>query len=294
MQPHPNWRFARSIVRSIGGFAFSLGLIIALLRLTGDTTYAVEKQTSAKHAVFTLPCATPSYPAPAPTRSPAIDSQCGPAGSGTGPEGVQNTSKNDFCAKGTARAITIDYLTSLQKQVEANPAINFGSDDKGGRTRGPTTNRAPLTKLGEGNLVTLKAFVLIARQEGAESVNCEKNVPDTSQFHDIHISLVAAKSITDECAGVVAEMSPHHRPDSWTQENVAKVASAHLPVRVTGHLYFDSSHFPCANDKTAGEGNPKRVSLWEIHPIYKFEVCTANCDGAGTWVALDQWVKKQK
>jgi DNA-binding winged helix-turn-helix (wHTH) protein len=34
----------------------------------------------------------------------------------------------------------------------------------------------------------------------------------------------------------------------------------------------------------------KRVSLWEVHPIYKFEVCTSNCTGAGTWLPLDQWL----
>ena len=286
MQPSNN---GYPITRSV----LAIGLAVAFAVYGGETRCALAKAPIVKRVIFKPLCAKPSYPLPAPAQSPAIDSQCGLAGAGTGPEGQQNMAKNDFCATGTPRAITIDYLTSLQKQVEANPAINFGSENKGTRKKGPTTNRAPLTKLGEGKLVTLKAFVLIARQEGAESVNCEKNVPDAAQFHDIHISLVAAKGINDECAGVVAEMSPHHRPDSWTHANVEKVSRAKLPVRITGHLYFDSSHFPCANDKTAGEGNPKRVSLWEIHPIYKFEVCTANCGGAGTWVTLDQWVKKQ-
>jgi hypothetical protein len=275
-----------------------IGLTLALVMCGSVANYAHAKAPArtvlVKSAVFKPACTRPSYPVPAPSASPAIDSQCGLAGSGTGPEGQQNMSKNDFCATGTPQLITIDYLTSLQKRVEANPSINFGSEDKGTRKRGPTINRAPLQKLGEGKLVTLKAFVLIARQEGAESVNCEKNVPDQPAFHDIHISLVASSAIKDECAGVVAEMSPHHRPDSWTQRNVEKLAGGKLPVRVTGHLYFDSSHFPCANDQTAGEGNPKRVSLWEIHPIYKFEVCTANCTGAGTWIPLDQWVRQHK
>lgn len=175
--------------------------------------------------------------------------------------------------------------------MEKNPAINFGNENKGTRKKGPTTNRAPLRRLGEGKLVTLKAYVLIARQEGGESVNCGKNVPNAADFHDIHISLVESADVTEECAGVVAEMSPHHRPDSWNHANVDKVAGAKLPVRVTGHLYFDSSHFPCANGQPSA-GNPKRISLWEIHPIYKFEVCTADCDGAGTWMALDEWVKQ--
>lgn len=288
-------KFKRSLRSKV---VLSIGIIVALAVFGGGAQLALAKSPAkpvpVKRAAFKPVCAKPSYPTPAPVKSPVIDSQCGLAGSGTGPEGQQNMSKNDFCATGKPQQITIDYLTSLQKQVEANPAINFGNEDKGTKKRGPTTNRAPLTKLGEGKLVTLTAFVLIARQEGPESVNCEKNVPDESQFHDIHISLVASKGVTNECAGVVAEMSPHHRPAPWIQENVEKLAKAKLPVRVTGHLYFDSSHFPCANGQSAGEGNPKRVSLWEIHPIYKFEVCTANCNGAGTWLALDQWVKQHK
>lgn len=245
-----------------------------------------------KRTKFQPACAKPNYPMPAPAKNPAIDSQCGLSGAGAGPEGVQDSVKNNFCATGTPEEITVDGLIKLQQQVESNPTINFGSRAMGSRQKGPTTNRAPLKKLGEGKLVTLNAFVLIAHQEGPESVNCGTNVASGAPFHDIHISLVASTSVDNECAGVVAEMSPHHRPDSWSHANVDKVAKAKLPVRVTGQLYFDSSHFPCANGQPAGQGNPKRISLWEVHPIYKFEVCTANCDGAGTWLPLDEWAKQ--
>jgi len=245
-------------------------------------------------ARFKPACPSPTYPSPPPAASPAIDSQCGLSGAGAGPEGVQDAVKNNFCATGaTPKAVTVADLTDLQARVEKNPSINFGSANKGARKKGPTTNRATLRKLGEGRLVTLRAYVLIARQEGPESVNCKTNLPDHPAFHDIHISLVASPDVTEECASVVAEMSPHHRPDSWTHANVEKVARAQLPIRVTGQLYFDSSHFPCAAGQPAGAGNPKRVSLWEVHPIYKFEVCTAGCDGEGTWLPLDEWAKDQ-
>lgn len=245
-----------------------------------------------RRATFKPVCVTPSFPTPPPKKRLGIDSQCGLTGAGTGPEGVQDSVKNNFCARGTPQKITIDYLKGLQAKVEQNPSINFGNENKGDRKKGPTTNRAPLRRLGEGKLVTIQAYVLIARQEGAESVNCGKNVPNDPLFHDIHISLVSSTDIDNECSGVVAEMSPHHRPDSWTHLNVEKVAREKLPVRVTGQLYFDSSHFPCGNGESAGAGNPKRISLWEIHPIYKFEVCTADCDGAGKWLSLDEWANQ--
>jgi hypothetical protein len=252
----------------------------------------------AKATPFKPSCATPSFPTPPPTNKLEIDAECGLAGSGSGVEGQQDMVKNNFCGKGRPRLITVADLIRLQAQVEKNKRINFGDENSGARMKGPTTNRAPLKKLGEGSVVTLTAFVLIARQEGPESVNCKKALPADSTeslLHDVHISLVASKDASpdDECSGVVAEMSPHHRPDDWTHENVERAARAKLPVRVTGQLYFDSSHFPCSKGQGV-RSNPKRVSLWEIHPIYKFEVCTANCDAAGNWLALDEWAKQRK
>lgn len=274
---------------------FGLTMISALeSALESKQVFGQTGVAAARSVEFKPACTNPSFPTPRPTTSLGIDSQCGLAGAGAGPEGQQDMVKNNFCAKGAPQAVTIADLIKLQAQVEKNQAINFGNENKGTRKKGPTTNRAPLKKLGEGKLVTLKAFVLIARQEGGESVNCGKNVPNEALFHDIHISLVGSTDIDNECSGVVAEMSPHHRPDSWAHGNVEKVAKEKLPVRVTGQLYFDSSHFPCSNGQGAGEGNPKRLSLWEIHPIYKFEVCTAKCDGAGKWLDLDQWVNQKK
>lgn len=243
--------------------------------------------------IFKPTCTSPSFPNPPPKNPLGIDAQCGLSGSGSGAEGQQDTVKNNFCATGTPKPMTIADLTSLQAKVEKKKRINFGDEQSGTRKKGPTTNRAPLQKLGEGQLVTLKAYVLIARQEGGESVNCKAAVPSEALFHDIHISLVASKDVTDECSGVVAEMSPHHRPDDWTHTNVDRVSQAKLLVRVTGQLYFDSSHFPCSNGQGV-RSNPRRISLWEIHPIYKFEVCTADCDGAGQWLALDEWAKQAK
>lgn len=238
---------------------------------------------------FSPACSSPAYPSPVPPKPLPIDSACGLTGS-AGDEANQNATKNNFCATGTPQPMTIADLQQLQTQVANDPSINFGDEDSGSRMKGPQVNRAPLQVLGEGKVVTLSAYVLFARQEGAESVNCEKNVPDQPAFHDIHIELVDSATASDECSGVVVEMIPHHRPAVWTADNVAKVATAKLMVRVTGQLFFDSSHFPCAN----GQGvrtNPKRSSLWEIHPIYEFEVCASgDCNAGGQWTPLPQWL----
>jgi hypothetical protein len=256
--------------------------------LTAAVTFFALACLPASAQDLKLSCGSPAFPAKEPT---PIDSSCGAAGKG-GKETAQNTQKNDFCASGDPAAITFDKLNRLQTQVENKKSIPFGDKSEGTRKAGPATDRTALKQIGEGNLVVLSGFVLIARQEGGESVNCGDQVPDNPVNHDIHISLVEAADQSDECKSVVAEMSPHHRPAEWTADNVNLLAKTHAPVRATGHLFFDSSHLPCASDQRV-RSNPKRSSLWEVHPIYKFEVCTEKCDGAGTWVDLVDWVKSR-
>lgn len=270
-----------------------LACLVLSLLLIGRTEYTASKNSPSVMVDNLQPtCSHPHFPAPT---ALGIDTQCGNEGNG-GKEAEQNTAKNNFCPlTQTATIVTIASLKQLQGNVESNPHINFGSG-------GPTTDRSPLTALGEGKLVSLKAFVLKARQEGGESVNCKGHVADEDSFHDIHLSFVDAqnkpqpgdiKPILDkkECTGIVAEMSPHHRPVSWTESGINKVAKAGALVRITGQQFFDSSHVPCKNGAPVGN-NPKRISLWEIHPIYAFDVCISKCSGAGQWQSLETWLQQ--
>jgi hypothetical protein len=238
-------------------------------------------------------CAAPQYPS---AKAAKIDSLCGPGGDGAGAEQVQNQAKNNFCAPGTPSAITIADMVSRQEKVQEDKSINFGNDRDHpvSAKAGPTTDRAPLVALGEGKPVVLQGFVLTARQESAESVNCGANAPKSSLSYDIHISIVDSAQNRDECSGVVVEASPHHRPATWTAGQLQSVAAAHLPVRVTGQLLFDSSHTPCQNG-AAVSGDPSRASLWEVHPIYKFEVCSqGDCASGQGWTPLESWKPAKK
>ncbi len=251
-------------------------------------TMAVLTATAAR--VEAQSCAKPFFPGPA----TAIDtSSCTLAGNG-GPETNQNDAKNNFCpSTGTAapQPMKIADLVALQTKVQQNKSIPFGNEDTHPLTTkpGPATNRAPLAALGEGKQVVLQGFVKIARQEKAESVNCSKQFPDPDNdlYHDIHISMVATAGAA-ECTGIVAEMIPRHRPAAWNATQVEAVATAKLAVRVTGQLMFDSSHTPCQGS-AAVKGDPARASLWEIHPIYKFEVCPSGTCSAGGWVPVETW-----
>jgi hypothetical protein len=69
-------------------------------------------------------------------------------------------------------------------------------------------------------------------------------------------------------------------------------------VRFTGHLFYDGSHpKPCVNGKP--QGSSRRISAWEIHPIYAIDVCTntsiSGCpvDQPNKWKPLHEWLAQE-
>jgi hypothetical protein len=277
------------IARHVAPFTpIALALLMnAVPHASNTEATRAAKKPATEEAAFVQMCPGPDFPTDTPA---AMDSEaCGVAGNG-GAETWQNEAKNNFCASGPARQITLDEMRALQSKVQSDSTIPFGNTRQHPLTSkaGPAKDRTPLEKLGEGDHVVLQGFVKIARQEGAESVNCGSHVPDDKENHDIHISIVS-KPEDAECSGVVVEMNPHHRPSSWNTKNVEKLANLKLPVRVTGQLMFDSSHSPCVSGEAVG-GDPARASLWEVHPIYQFDVCTTGtCSGEAGWTPLEAW-----
>lgn len=291
--PSKTRRSSPSFSRHVAPFApLALALAVGAASHGGQTSTSALGETA--ETGFAQLCTNPHYPTDSPT---VMDStSCSVSGNG-GAETWQNEAKNNFCAPGLAAdpgssiSTSIPELTALQGKVQQISGINFGNTRQHPLTSkaGPIQNRAPLIALGEGSMVQLQGYVKIARQEGAESVNCGSHVPNQSAYHDIHISIVQNSS-DQECSGVVVEMTPHYRPATWTAALVNEVAAAGLLVRVTGQRMFDSSHSPCINGSPVA-GDPARISLWELHPIYEFEVCPQGDCTSGGWVPLEVWKK---
>src|SRR5262249_701850 len=118
----------------------------------------------------------------------------------------------------------------------------------------------------------------------------------TKEKTDIHVVLIdnSHRDSSPECESVTAEISPHSRPDKWDSHTLL-LAEAH-PFRFTGQLIYDAAHRPCSGNplKPAPQA-PKRISSWEIHPVYAIDVCKkkslasckANDDSA--WTPLADW-----
>ena len=172
--------------------------------------------------------------------------------------------------------------------------------------------------VGEGTVVQIIGFLIkgkysnVGKNKG-ESVN--RHFEDREE-NDIHMNIVKTKPPesptktqleTLECESVIAEVSPHFRPELWeplgrlvktTAKATAakKIAALDLdrPMRFAGQAFFDASHRPCVNGKP--QESSKRVSSWEVHPVYRIEVCLnsslSGCapDRTDVWVSLDEWL----
>src|SRR5262249_5316273 len=152
--------------------------------------------------------------------------------------------------------------------------------------------REKLRALGEGKMIRVVAFALVARKGNKESCNCGlRKAADT----DNHIVLVDPEIAeptleANESDSQTAEFSPRVRlthpklKGADLQALIAAAPNQALLVRVTGVQMFDSEH-------SLGPFHLKRHNNWEIHPVFKLEYCpeekTCVDNSDANWVDLE-------
>lgn len=269
MNKYTSFRKSRT---ALAALLIVIGVGFVVAASSDGKTSTRRATTKAKSGTFTPPCTLPFKG----IRSPPSDDQCGIAGGSSDPaKQAESRAKNNFCASsGTVRAIGYKELVNLQKK-----SVNIPKK---------LVDRSVVRKLGEGQYVSYIAFIKDAHYSdvgGGEAVNC--NLPGTTT-NDIHIVLLQSLN-QDECLSTTAEISPHYRPPGWTDKKLLKASAGH-PVRIKGQLFFDGSHTPCSG---TSRPNPKRISVWEIHPVYSVEICSersiALCQSsAARWTRLNE------
>lgn len=200
-----------------------------------------------------------------------------------------NERKRQIPPDGDPLHLTFEDFGTLQDQ--ATELVGQGEDLS-------ATDRARLTgltvssgTLAEGHLVRITGFIAKGNPPHAstgESVNCRRTGP---QNNDFHIALAESATNT-EFDGIVVEMIPQQRPAKWTVGKLTAVRAARRRVLAVGALFYDNLHFVNSDPANSLTGQPRRFSLWEIHPITKFFVCrkaSNDCDpGTATdWTPLE-------
>ena len=187
----------------------------------------------------------------------------------------------------TPKPFTLDDARSMQNFIDNT----FGDARKSKAMFQPTRTLKNIATFGgpmsEGDSVRLVAYLIKARDEGSESVNCAGD-----DGTDIHISIGPKTPHVTEFDGIVAEMIPQlPRPAGWDATTLNRLAGKQ--VLIIGGLSYDNEHL--VNDDAAHPNGtqPKRFSLWEVHPITAFYVCPAGdgCDPANlaNWQTLTAW-----
>ncbi|MBV8519674.1 MAG: SH3 domain-containing protein [Acidobacteria bacterium] len=196
--------------------------------------------------------------------------------------GLFNTAKHGP-PTGKARVTTFALFSALQNA--ASDAVGEGADLSAADRQTIRHLKVSGSTIGEGQLVRVAGFIVgTPHPNTGESVNCSLKGPANNDFH---ITL-APHAGDDETSGIVVEMIPQDRLDAWTLDALQRVKKAKKRVLVEGGLLYDNIHRVNKNPKRLISGQPKRFSLWEVHPITQFYVCNqASCDPA----TVKQWTK---
>lgn len=155
----------------------------------------------------------------------------------------------------------------------------------------PGDTREKLTALGEGQMVRVIAYALVARKGSAETCNCGLTSPQDTDNMIVLVdpSLTDPSLAVDEPNSQTAEFTPRVRrahpkfTASNLQSLIADTPKRAVLVRVTGLLMFDSQH--SLNFRL------KRQNNWEIHPVFGLEFCpqdkTCKADSDANWRSLE-------
>jgi len=190
--------------------------------------------------------------------------------------GLLNQFKRTMPPEGTPTTVTFDTFSQLQSA--AVELVDQGADiPPPERDKIKSIETAEGT-VGEGSLVRLVAFLSEGKPHAntGESVNCNLK---SEENNDLHISVTERKS-GNEFDGIVVEMIPQDRPDNWTAAQVGTLRGKVLLIE--GALLYDNMHVTNGDANNPLAGQPKRFSLWEIHPITSVKVCkkatVSQCD----------------
>jgi hypothetical protein len=229
---------------------------------------------------------------------PCVDdfASCSTAGCGKTPgdKVINQTKRHQVTVEGALQLSFADFLALQTHCLKDDDPVGEGA------TPTPRDRETKLRALslpggrraGEGDSVMLSGF-LVGKPHATdgESVNCGFSHAGETDFH----INVAPSPRSSEYHSIVVEMIPQKRPDGWTTRKLLAAMQDGIPVFVSGQLFYDSKHFINARPGLKGrEKQPKRFSLWEIHPIRGFLVCPSrDCDladpkGAG-WTKLAVW-----
>lgn len=248
-----------------------------LVGASGGRATVSAKTTSATAAKAKVACAA--------VLSVCPEMGCAPANT---PDAVTNELKRRVPTGGSPKLLTLDDFKRLQDDEIAA----FGNDRIEPTEVERLKNLHQLSvsggRVSEGDLVQVVGFLVgKSHSSSGESVNCQLAGAANNDFH----ITIADDASSEEFAGIVVEMTPQVRKKAWTLKALAAAEALERPVLVVGQLFYDNKHNINDDPENPHGGDPKRFSLFEVHPVTAFFVCKTSeqCDPSrlSDWLALE-------
>jgi hypothetical protein len=200
-----------------------------------------------------------------------------------------------------------DNVASVKTFTKKEDFASLDHDAKNLLAGSNHTKRAvQIAALGEGNIHTVIGYLYYAFPSGKESCNCQLTGPQDVDFHiGIGFDADLAQQVRDgsdpdktelQQNSIVVEMTPQYRgtvKPRWTTQRLEKVLGRQ--VKVVGQLTADTEHAKTRDvcelaESAADKKSCWRVSMWELHPVTEFFVCTSNSpcvEDSDSWKKLE-------
>ncbi len=180
---------------------------------------------------------------------------------GIGGDSLLNIEKNRWLASQNFIDVSVSDITGIQHDILSAA----GTEDRYKWTQAAQNQAAS----GELRAVRLSGFIIGVKEEGNESCN-----GNNDNYHDYHIWITDSVS-KNKSKSIVAEATPFWKEQfsGWQLMKFQELVSQNSQVRISGWIMWDEDH--------PEQLGITRASLWEVHPITKFEYFSG-----GIWETL--------
>jgi hypothetical protein len=170
---------------------------------------------------------------------------------GIGGDSLLNLQKNRWQAPSGYTDMTVSEIMNLQHDL----LFGMGAKERRNWTMAATDQ----AKKGEMLSVRVTAYLIADKEEGNETCN-----GNNAKYHDYHLWIADSLNHGKDKA-LIAEAIPfwQEKFPSWLLPIFDTLIAYKSQVRISGRIMWDEDH-PDDVAKTRG-------SLWEIHPMTKFE-----------------------
>jgi hypothetical protein len=244
-------------------------LVAAAFAVIAVGVYLVRRELSIEQLPSVPPSVAPQPVGDLPTmldkQTPAsytLDG-CPPEGRGGDPELDLLKNRTD---PGDYVSVSFDSLTALTwpKNLERLPMMQWPENGRG------------FVEQYAGTPVMVEGYIVSLREGPPDTANCSR---PNSSYLDWHLAFTKGPR-DPRSQSIMAEVTPRLRLQrSWTMESIhSLLIDDHLPVRLSGWLYFDPEH--------PGDLGVTRRTLWEINPVMQIHVLAGS-----RWVPLEGFAK---